>query len=131
MIDQMWHFIQPEQVITILVALSAFATVLTVAAPYMQGDRLRSRMKTVATERDRLKAAHRASLAVGEGRLREKPRAGLLTQLVEGLNLRQLMQAEGSQFARLRRCFSAFSCSSIRRRFLPTGYRRPCAWPQP
>jgi tight adherence protein C len=97
MINQLWHFIQPEQIVTILVALSAFATVLTIAAPYLQGDRLRSRMKSVATERDRLKAGQRAALAVGEGRLREKPRTGLVTQLVEGLNLRQLMQAEGSR----------------------------------
>ncbi|MFO0993555.1 MAG: type II secretion system F family protein [Hyphomicrobiales bacterium] len=97
MINQLWHYIQPEQIITILVALSAFATVLTVAAPYMQGDRLRTRMKSVATERDRLKAAQRAALAVGEGKLREKPRSGLVTQLVESLNLRQLMQAEGSR----------------------------------
>jgi tight adherence protein C len=97
MINQIWHFIQPEQIITILVALSAFATVLTIAAPYLQGDRLRTRMKSVASERERLKAAQRATLAVGEGRLREKPRAGLVTQLVEGLNLRQLMQAEGSR----------------------------------
>lgn len=97
MINQIWHYIQPEQIITILVALSAFATVLTIAAPYLQGDRLRSRMKTVATERDRLRSAQRAALAVGEGRLRDKPRAGLAAQLVESLNLRQLMQAEGSR----------------------------------
>jgi len=97
MINQIWHFIQPEQIVTILVALSAFATVLTIAAPYLQGDRLRTRMKTVASERDRLKAAQRAALAVGEGRLREKPRTGLAAQLVEGLNLRHLMRAEGSR----------------------------------
>ena len=52
MINQLWHFIQPEQIVTILVALSAFATVLTIAAPYLQGDRLRTRMKSVASERD-------------------------------------------------------------------------------
>ena len=97
MINQIWHFIQPEQIVTILVALSAFATVLTIAAPYLQGDRLRNRMKSVSNERDRLKAASRVALAAGEGRLREKPRSGLLTQLVEGLNLRHLLQAEGSR----------------------------------
>jgi len=96
-INQIWHFIQPEQVVTILVALSAFATVLTIAAPYLQGDKLRTRMKSVSSERERLKNAHKAMLAAGEGRLRERAKTGLATQLVEGLNLRHLFQAEGSR----------------------------------
>jgi predicted lysophospholipase L1 biosynthesis ABC-type transport system permease subunit len=37
--------------VTILVALSTFATVLTVAAPLLQGDRMRSRMKGVINQR--------------------------------------------------------------------------------
>jgi tight adherence protein C len=97
MINQIWHFLQPEQVITILVALSAFATVLTVAAPYLQGDRLRARMKNVATERDRLRSAQRAALMGAESRLRDKPHTGLITQIVNSLNLHELLQAEGSR----------------------------------
>jgi tight adherence protein C len=97
MVNQIWHFLQPEQVITILVALSAFATVLTVAAPYLQGDRLRTRMKNVASERDRLRSAQRAALMGGESRLRDKPHAGLVTQIVNSLNLHELLQAEGSR----------------------------------
>lgn len=34
--------LEPRTVVTILVALSAFATVLTLAGPLLQGDRLRA-----------------------------------------------------------------------------------------
>src|SRR6185436_19164797 len=86
-------FLKPEGLITLLVGLSAFATILTIAAPLLQGDQMKSRMKSIASERDRLKAAHRAALNDG-GRLRDRPKPGLLTQLVEGLNLRKVFEAE-------------------------------------
>lgn len=89
-------FMKPEGLITLLVGLSAFATILTIAAPLLQGDQLKSRMKNIATERDRLRAAHRAALHEG-GRLRDRAKPGLLTQLVEGLNLRKVFEAEASR----------------------------------
>jgi tight adherence protein C len=89
-------FLKPEGLITLLVGLSAFATILTIAAPLLQGDQMKSRMKSLATERDRLKAAHRAALA-DSSRLRDRAKPGLLTQLVEGLNLRKVFEAEGSR----------------------------------
>lgn len=87
---------KPETLITLLVGLSAFATILTIAAPLLQGDQMKARMKSVATERDRLRAAHRASLTDG-ARLRDRAKPGLLTQLVEGLNLRKVFEAETSR----------------------------------
>ena len=90
-------FMKPEGLITLLVGLSAFATILTVAAPLLQGDQMKARMKAIATERERLKAAHRAALNAEGGRLRERPNPGLLTQLVEGLNLKKLFEAESSR----------------------------------
>ncbi|MGE0008543.1 MAG: type II secretion system F family protein [Parvibaculaceae bacterium] len=89
-------FLKPEGLVTLLVGLSAFATILTIAAPLLQGDQMRSRMKSIATERERLRAAHRASLS-DSGRLRDRPHPGLLTQLVEALNLRKLFEAEASR----------------------------------
>lgn len=86
-------FIKPEGLVTLLVGLSAFATILTIAAPLLQGDQMKSRMKNIANERDRLRAAHRAALA-DTGRLRDRAQPGLLTQLVEALNLRRLFEAE-------------------------------------
>jgi tight adherence protein C len=95
MVNQLYALLQPEQLITILIGLSAFATVLTLAAPMFQGDKFKSRMKLVSLERDRLRASQRVALA--EGKLRDRPKGGLLTQLVEGLNLRKLFEAETSR----------------------------------
>jgi tight adherence protein C len=96
--EALQFFIRPEGIITVLVAISAFATILTIAAPMLQGDQLKARMKSIATERDRLKAAHRAALNAGEGRLRDKQaRHGLIVNLVDTLNLRKLFEAESSR----------------------------------
>ncbi len=93
-------FLKPEGLITVLVGLSAFATILTIAAPLLQGDQMKARMKSIATERERLRAAHRAALAASNeaaGRLRDRPNPGFLTQLVEALNLRRIFEAESSR----------------------------------
>ena len=96
--EALQFFIRPEGIITVLVAISAFATILTIAAPMLQSDQLKTRMKSIASERERLKSAHRAALAAGEGRLRDKrAQAGLIVNLVETLNLRKLFEAEGSR----------------------------------
>jgi tight adherence protein C len=86
-------FIKPEGLVTLLVGLSAFATVLTIAAPLFQGDQMKARMRSVANERERLRAAHRAALA-DSGKLRDRVQPGLVPQLVEILNLRKLFEAE-------------------------------------
>ncbi|MFZ5672010.1 MAG: type II secretion system F family protein [Pseudomonadota bacterium] len=89
-------FLKPEGLITLLVGLSAFATILTIAAPLLQGDQMKSRMKSIASERDRLRAAHRSSLSDG-AKLRDRAKPGFLTQLVDGLNLRKVFEAESSR----------------------------------
>jgi tight adherence protein C len=89
--------LQPEQLFAMLIGVAAFATVLTIAAPFFQSDKLRARMKSVSTERDRLKSMSRAALNAGEGKLRDRPQAGLIPQLVESLNLRKLFEAESSR----------------------------------
>jgi tight adherence protein C len=94
MIEQLHFFLRADRMAMILVALSAFATVLTLAAPFLAGDRLRSRMKAIGVERDRLRSSHRATL--GESRLRDRPK-GPLANLVEKFNLRSLLQAESSR----------------------------------
>jgi tight adherence protein C len=97
MIELLYSLTELANAVTILVAISTFATVLTVAAPLLQGDRMRSRMKGVIHQRDQLRAQQRAAL-VGKSdtRLREKPQ-GTLAQLVQALNLRQLFEAETSR----------------------------------
>ena len=103
MLSQIHSLLEPQNMITLLVAMSAFATILTLAAPLFQSDKMRTRMKTVSGEREKLRDRQRAELAADQsvgGRLRDKPK-GTIAQLVEALNLRQVFQAENSR-ARLR-----------------------------
>jgi tight adherence protein C len=95
MFDILDSLLDPQRLIILLIAVAVFATILTVAAPLVEGDKLRGRLKLVAGERDRLRAQHKVNLQA-ETRLRERNK-GLLTQLVESLNLRQLFEAENSR----------------------------------
>jgi tight adherence protein C len=87
--------LDPQRLIILLIAVAVFATILTVASPLVEGDKLRGRLKLVAGERDRLRAQHKVNLQA-ETKLRERNK-GLLTQLVEALNLRKLFEAETSR----------------------------------
>jgi tight adherence protein C len=98
--EQIAALLEIQNAITLLVAISAFATVLTVASPYFQTDKLRGRMKSVSTERDRLRAQQKAALNQNDNKLRETPK-GTMSQIVEALNLRELLKAENSR-SRLR-----------------------------
>jgi tight adherence protein C len=74
---------------TLLTALAAMAAVYTVALPYVSGDNLERRMKTVAIERSKIRARERERLARGERvTLRQSPRA-FMQSIVEQLNLRK------------------------------------------
>ncbi len=61
----------------LLVAVAAAATIFTVAMPLLEPDRLRNRMKAVATERERIRARERERLNKGNqrGSLRAEPKA--------------------------------------------------------
>ncbi len=86
--------LQVETLMTLCIALAVFGTVVTIASPYFESDKLKGRMKGVVEERDRLRSAQRALLSGGEAKLRDKPNRGLYNQLVDGLNLRKVFEAE-------------------------------------
>lgn len=90
---------QPQFLMAILVGIAAFATILTLALPLMQGDRLQSRMKSVAQERAELRARERAKLFGAEnqrGQLRRAPKS-YMKQVVDRLNLQKLLEAEDTK----------------------------------
>lgn len=97
MFELMKNLLQVEVMITILTGMAAFATILTVAAPLFDNDKLKARMKQVGQERDKLRASQRATLMAGENKLRDKPKTDLASQLVEALNLRRIFEAEASR----------------------------------
>ena len=102
MFELLATMLEPRNAVTVLVAFATFLTVIMLAAPMMQGDKMRARMKAVASERKAMRAANTASLQgkPTTRRLRERPK-GLVNQIVEALNLRKLFEAEVSR-ARLR-----------------------------
>jgi tight adherence protein C len=95
-------FFTADVIFTLLASVATFGTVIALAAPMLEGDKLKSRIKLVSDEKDRLRQAQKMQLEAGRVTLREKPKSGLLQQIVEGLNLRKLFQAETSRI-KLRR----------------------------
>ncbi len=96
MFELLLPLLDMQTAITLLVAVSVFGTVLSLAAPLMQGDKLRTRMKAATGERQQMRAARSKELKAGKASLREKPK-GTINQIVETLNLRKLFEAEESR----------------------------------
>jgi tight adherence protein C len=98
MIEFIYSLLEPRNLITILVALSAFATVVTLTAPLLQGDQMQARMKTLAVERDKLRTQNRQNLQDKDSRrLRDNAPKGVAAQIVDALNLKSILQAESSR----------------------------------
>jgi len=85
----------PVVLMSILVSLAIFATVLSLAMPLLSSDRLPSRMKAVADEREKIRQRERARLAEeGRGSLRGKESKAYMRSLVEKLSLRKALLDE-------------------------------------
>jgi tight adherence protein C len=95
MLDQLLLLLTPQIGVTILAAIAAFATALTLLMPVLSRDRLNSRMQVMATERDKMRAVRLADLAKkeGQGRLRTAPK-GFMQEIVDKLNLRSIFDSE-------------------------------------
>jgi tight adherence protein C len=81
----------PSFLASIVIAIAAFATVVTIFAPLMQSDKLASRMKAVGQQRNELRRKSRAALNRGEGSLRHSE-GGLAKNIAQRLNLQRLLQ---------------------------------------
>ena len=95
MLDNIMGLLTPQIVVTLLAAVAAFATALTVLMPVLSRDRLATRMQVMATERDKMRASRLADLAKkdGQGRLRIAPK-GFMQDIVERFNLRSIFETE-------------------------------------
>ncbi|MAB14973.1 type II secretion system F family protein [Parvibaculum sp.] len=71
-----------ENVVMLLTAMAAFATIVTLASPLLDQDKLGTRMKAVASEREAMRARAREQLANERTRLRRTPK-GLIKQVVD------------------------------------------------
>ncbi len=89
---------EPQTLISILAAVAIFATIITLAMPLLAKDELGDRMKSVAIERDKIRARERARLAEEQGRkntLRQSEE-GLMQKLVDKLNLKEKLADENT-----------------------------------
>lgn len=94
---------QRQTLISILVMFAMFATVMTLLLPYFQRNPLKSRMKSVALEREAIRARERTRIANDKERgisLRHQQKAGI-RDFVERLDLRRAL-ADDKTVASLR-----------------------------
>ncbi|MFN3520778.1 MAG: type II secretion system F family protein [Phenylobacterium sp.] len=82
----------PDNLLTVFVALVCFATVVTVAMPLMSRSNLEARLKSVSTRREELRRKSREALATkSQGSLRHTDE-GLYKKIVERLELSRLLE---------------------------------------
>jgi tight adherence protein C len=96
MSDDLVNLLTSQQfVVAILVAVSVFATLFTILTPMLGGNELKARMKTVATEREEIRARERARLAAekqqNRGSLRMEAKEGGVRRIVERLDLKKAL----------------------------------------
>ena len=94
----MRYLFDPQFVVMALAAVAAFATITSFVLPLLSGDRLSSRMKYVAGERERLRVKSMARLADGQnqGKLRTEPKT-YMKGLVKRLNLRKALETDATR----------------------------------
>jgi tight adherence protein C len=87
--------LDPQFLAMMLVAISAAATVWTLAVPLTESDGLSKRMKAVASERERIRARERERLARAQSKpsLRQEPKA-YMRQVVNQFRLAQWLGTE-------------------------------------
>jgi tight adherence protein C len=100
MVDQVVRgILDPGFLIALLVGVAVFATFFT-ALPALSGNQLKTRMKSVALERDELRAKQRARLASEADRrrkgLREQQSSGGMRSIVDSLDLKRALADEGT-----------------------------------
>lgn len=99
MIDQVVNsIIDPAFMLAFVVAVAVFVTMFT-ALPALGGDPLKTRMKSVALERDELRARQRMRLAAEADRKRKglrEEQSGGMKKIVERLDLKRALVDEGT-----------------------------------
>lgn len=87
----MQAIVEPRTLISIIVGLLVFATLLTLLGSMNGGASLEKRMQAVAVRRDELKRRSRQAIATGQGGLRHTD-DGFKKRVVEQLNLTKLLE---------------------------------------
>jgi tight adherence protein C len=84
----------PTFVVTVLAAICAFATVLTIAMPILARDRMNQRMRVMAIEREKMRAARLSEVANKDAARLRMVSKGFMHDIVDQLNLRQMLDSD-------------------------------------
>lgn len=91
-----YQLLDLQLVVMILTSIAAFATVVTLGMPLFANDKLDSRMRSVADERERLKEKRLQELQEEQerkGQLRQAPK-GIVERIVKMFNLRKALETD-------------------------------------
>ena len=80
----------------LFVGILAFATVLTLGVPYLEGNGLNDRLKSVARRREELRAKHHAALNAKRGSLRIEP-VSYIKATLDRFNLGNILESENTR----------------------------------
>jgi tight adherence protein C len=88
--------LEREFLVVALSFIASFATIITLALPYMKNDALQNRMKAVNERREELRQKQRDSFAQAgrKGQLRSTP-VGFMKQTIDNLKLEKLLETPG------------------------------------
>jgi len=79
--------LQPGALASLLAAVAAFATVITLALPALKGDRLEPRLKAVTQRREQLRKQSRARLDEAAERRLRRDNTGLMSEVRSTLGM--------------------------------------------
>jgi tight adherence protein C len=82
--------------VTMLVSILAFATVVTLGVPFLERGGLEDRLKSVARRREELRAKHHAALNAKRGSLRIEP-VSYMKATLDRFNLGNMLESENSR----------------------------------
>ena len=88
---------KPDIIVTIAVAIAAFATVLTILMPVVNSDRIGHRMRSMAIERDKIRATRLSEArtsAIAEGRGLRTNARGFMRDFVDRFNLKSKFESD-------------------------------------
>ncbi|HKX64487.1 MAG TPA: type II secretion system F family protein [Rhizomicrobium sp.] len=80
----------------LFVGILAFATVLTLGVPYLEGNGLNERLKSVAARREELRAKHHAALNAKRGTLRIEP-VSYMKATLDRFKLGNVLESENTR----------------------------------
>ncbi len=89
------RLVDPRFLASLVFALAAAATVVTLALPYLNNDGLRRRMKSAATEREAIRQRERARMS-NSAHLRHEPKA-FMKEIVDRLQLAKHLGVEDAR----------------------------------